>query len=95
MKLAKKNVLVINIYCSNRDNSGNVYSKIANSYLIKPDKNQRVNLKDTHSSLHSDRDQVAKEYIKDVFNTDIRYISDFKNIVVNVLWVSYKELKTL
>jgi hypothetical protein len=93
LKMLKNDVLIVNFVTSKRDVSANRYQAFENVFIIR--KGQRLHVPVRCSGLVSSPEQNVKQLLREVFNLEVRWLSDFQNVVVNHWEVSKNEFSVI
>lgn len=90
-KLLKNDVVFISYRTSKADTYGNRYQDFGKCFIVR--KGQRIHFEPVCSGLATSHEQETKKVMKDWFNIDIRYLSDYPNIIVKTWEIGYRRLK--
>ena len=98
LRFNKNDVLIFNAYTSSADRNGNRYQTRGSIYLIR--KGQRLFINDfggwnNLSGLAFGDDQMVKQFMHEFFGIEIRWISDYPNIVTSVEEVSIRDFNRI
>ncbi len=105
LRVLKKDVLVFNICETHDSRVGQTYKMFTGAYILRFKEGEMVRIyledlkidyKRYHSfNSHDDPHNLVKQWLNKNSNLSIRYMSEFKNIIVHQREISRKEFKLL